>query len=106
MIKGLYFSTGDAAAAADKAIVLNADNFVSMGTVTTTTTKMYFLDRANTGAETVLTLTHAEARGLDVIEDVCEAIASEPKDGFIVIADVDNSNFASPYITDCTFTTL
>ena len=62
MVKGLYFSTGDAAAAADKAIVLNADNLVSIGTATATTSKMYFLDRANTGAETVLTLTHAEAQ--------------------------------------------
>jgi len=40
------------------------------------------------------------------MEDVCEAMAGEPKDGFIVIADPTNSEFCSPYITDAALTQL
>ena len=69
--------------------------------------RCFFLDRANTAAaETIITLTHAEGRNIDVIEDVCEAMASEPKDGFIVIADPTNSEFCSPHITDAALTQL
>jgi len=108
MNKNLYFTIGSAPSdAADDALMINADLFLAMGPTTATTTKMYFLDRANTGAaETIITLTHAEGRNIDVMEDVCEAMSGEPRDGFIVIADPTNSEFCSPYITDCALTQL
>ena len=108
MNKNLYFTIGsEPSDAADDALMINADLFVAMGTRTATSTVMFFLDRANTGAaETIITLTHDEARGVDVMEDVCEAMSGEPKDGFIVIADATNKEFCSPYITDCAFTQL
>ena len=108
MIKTLYFSIGnDPSDAADDALMLNAANFIAMGPIDSgngTKTMMYFLDRANTGAaETTVTLTHDEGRSLDVMEDVCKAMSSEPKDGFIVIADEANKDFCSQYITECDF---
>jgi len=111
MTKTLYFSINslnDASDAADDALLINADRFIAMGCGDTTqTTKMYFLDRANTGAaETIITLTHAEARSIDVMEDICEAMSGEPKDGFIVIADEAGGEFCSPYITACALTQL
>lgn len=114
MNKNLYFSIGSTPSdAADDALMINADLFLAMGPTTATTSKMYFLDRANTKnaggsgtGETIITLTHAEGRNIDVIEDVCEAMASEPKDGFIVIADTTGGEFCSPYITDCALTQL
>lgn len=108
MIKNLYFSIGSTPSdAADDALMINADLFVSMHPVTATTSIMLFLDRANTGgANTQITLTHDSARNIDVMEDVAEAMAGEPRDGFIVIADVTGGEFCSPYITDCALTQL
>lgn len=108
MNKNLYFSIGSTPSdAADDALMINADLFVSMNPVTATTSIMKFLDRANTGgANTTITLTHAEAMNIDVMEDVAEAIAGEPKDGFIVIADTTGGEFCSPHITDCALTQL
>jgi hypothetical protein len=103
MIKTLYFSINDVndpSDAADDAVLLNADDFIAMGPSTTTNrTLMYFKDRANTGAaETVIQLEHAVGRSIDTMEDICEAMASEPKDGFIVICDRSNGEFASPHL--------
>ena len=109
MTKTLYFSiSNDPSDAADDALLINADYFIAMGPAdTTTTTKMYFLGRANTGgAETIITLTHHEARSIDVMNDVCEAMSGEPRDGFIVIADEAGGEFCSPHITACTLTQL
>ena len=108
MVKTLYFTIGSAPSdAADDALLINADLFLAMGPTTSTTTKMYFLDRANTGAaETIITLTHATGMNLEVMEDVCSAMASEPRDGFIVIADATGSAFCSTHITDCALTQL
>ena len=108
MNKNLYFTIGSTPSdAADDALMINADLFLAMGPTTATTTKMYFLDRANTGAaETIITLTHAEGRNIDVMEDVCEAMSGEPRDGFIVIADPTGGEFCSPYITDAALTQL
>ena len=108
MIKNLYFSIGSTPSdAADDALMINADLFVSMHPVTATTSIMLFLDRANTGgANTQITLTHASGMNIDVMEDVAEAIAGEPRDGFIVIADVTGGEFCSPHITGCALTQL
>ena len=108
MNKNLYFTIGSTPSdAADDAIMINADLFVAMTPRTATTTVMFFLDRANTGAaETMITLTHDEARNIDVMEDVCEAMSGEPRDGFIVIADATNGEIWSPIITDCALTQL
>lgn len=108
MVKTLYFSIGnDPSDAANDAVLLNADNFIAMGPIDTgagNKTMMYFLDKDNTeAAETTVTLTHDEGRSLEVMEDVCEAMSSEPKDGFIVIADEAGGEFCSPYITECDF---
>lgn len=107
MVKTLYFSiSNDPSDAANDALLLNAADFVAMGPAgTTQTTTMYFLSTNNDEAsETTVTFTHAAGRNLEVMEAVCEAIASEPKDGFIVIADEANGNFCSEYITECDFT--
>ena len=108
MIKTLFFSIGsDPSDAADDALLINADLFLAMGPSTSTTTTMYFMDRANTGAaETKITLTHATGMSLEVMDDVCSAMASEPKDGFIVIADATGGEFCSTHITDCALTQL
>jgi len=108
MNKNLYFTIGSTPSdAADDALMINADLFIAGGFATATTSKLFFADRANTGAaETIITLTHDEGRGIDVLEDVCEAMASEPKDGFIVIADEGGNEFCSPFITACTLTQL
>jgi len=108
MIKNLYFSIGSTPSdAADDALMINADLFVSMHPVTATTSIMLFLDRANTGgANTQVTLTHASAMNIDVMEDVAEAMAGEPRDGFIVIADTTGGEFCSPHITGCALTQL
>jgi len=108
MIKNLYFSIGSTPSdAADDAIMINADLFVCMNPVTPTTTIMKFLDRANTGgANTKITLTHATLKNIDIMEDVSEAMAGEPKDGFIVIADQTGGEFCSPHITGCAITQL
>ena len=108
MNKNLYFSIGSTPSdAADDALMINADLFVSMHPVTATTSIMLFLDRANTGgANTQITLTHSSAMGIDVMEDVAEAMAGEPRDGFIVIADVTGGEFCSPHITGCALTQL
>jgi len=108
MVKTLYFSIGnDPSDDANDALLLNAANFIAMGPVDTgngNKTMMYFLSTDNDEAsETTVTLTHDEGRSLDVMEDVCEAMSSEPRDGFIVIADEANSNFCSEYITECDF---
>jgi len=106
MVKTLYFSIGnDPSDAANDAVLLNADNFIAMGPAgTTQTTTMYFLDKDNTeAAETTVTLTHDAGRSIDVMEDVCEAMSGEPRDGFIVIADEAGGEFCSPYITECDF---
>tara|TARA_R110002096_G_scaffold433508_1_gene652329 strand:+ start:444 stop:770 length:327 start_codon:yes stop_codon:yes gene_type:complete len=108
MNKNLYFSIGSAPSdAADDALMINADLLVSMHPVTAVTTKLSFLDRANTGAaNTTVTLTHASAMNIEVLEDVAKAMAGEPRDGFIVIADVTGGEFCSPHITACALTQL
>jgi len=111
MIKTLYFSINtlnDASDGADDALLINADRFIAMGPAgTTQTTAMYFLDRANTGAaETIITLTHDAGRSIEVMEDVCEAMSGEPRDGFIVIADPSSGDFCSPYISAAELTQL
>jgi len=111
MVKTLYFSIGnDPSDAANDAVLLNAANFIAMGPIDGGTdeagkkTMMYFIDKDNTGdAETTVTLTHDEGRSFEVMQDVCTAMSSEPKDGFIVIADEANKDFCSPYITECDF---
>ena len=106
MVKTLYFSIGnDPSDAANDALLLNAEHFVAMGCGDTTqTTKMYFLSTDNDEAsETIITLTHDAGRNLDVMEDVCEAMSGEPRDGFVIIADEANGEFCSPYITECDF---
>ena len=106
MNKNLYFSIGSTPSdAADDALMINADLFVAMNPVTSTTTILKFLDRANTGgANTTITLTHKEARNLEVMEAVVAALEGEPRDGFIVVADPTNGEFCSEYITDCALT--
>ena len=108
MIKNLYFSIGSAPSdAADDALMINADLFVSMHPVTATTSILHFLDRANTGAaNTTITLEHASGMNIEVMEDVAKAMAGEPRDGFIVIADTTGGEFCSPHITDCALTQL
>ena len=107
MNKNLYFDNGTSPILADDALMICADLFVSMHPVTATTSIMLFLDRANTGgANTQITLTHAEAMNIEVMEDVAEAMAGEPRDGFIVIADVTGGEFCSPHITNCILTQL
>lgn len=108
MNKNLYFSIGSAPSdAADDALMINADLFVSIHPVTPTTTILSFLDRANTGgANTTITLTHATLKNIDVMEDIAEAMAGEPRDGFIVIADVTGGEFCSPHVTACALTQL
>ena len=104
MIKTLYFAEGNNPSdGAGDAFLLNAADFIAMGTGgTTVLTKMYFMSSRNDeSSETVVTLTHCEGRGLEVIEDVCKTMASEPKDGFIVIADEAGGKFCSQYITEC-----
>ena len=108
MVNTLYFSLGnDPSDAANDAVLLNAANFIAMGPVDSgngTKTMMYFHDKDNTqAAETTVTLTHDEGRSLEVMEDVCVAMSSEPKDGFIVIADEAGKDFCSRYITECDF---
>jgi len=108
MNKNLYFSIGSAPSdAADDALMINADLFVSMHPVTATTSILHFLDRANVGDDnTTITLTHASAMNIEVLEAVSIAMAGEPRDGFIVIADVTGGEFCSPHITDCALTQL
>ena len=108
MTKTLYFSiSNNPSDAADDALMINADLFIAAGFVTATTCRLFFADRANTqDAETVITLTHDEGRGIDVLEDICEAMSSEPRDGFIVIADEAEGEFCRPFITACTLTQL
>tara|TARA_Y100001937_G_C7102482_1_gene323220 strand:+ start:539 stop:865 length:327 start_codon:yes stop_codon:yes gene_type:complete len=108
MTKTLYFSiSNDPSDAADDALMINADLFIAAGFATATTSKLFFADRANTGAaETIITLTHDEGRGIDVLEDICEAMAGEPRDGFIVIADEAEGEFCSPFINACALTQL
>jgi|TARA_R100000081_G_C4757559_1_gene137978 hypothetical protein len=108
MVKTLYFSIGnDPSDAAADAVLLNAANFIAMGPIDSgngNKTMMYFHDKDNTqNAETTVTITHHEGRSLDVMNDICEAMSSEPKDGFIVIADEAGGDFCSPYITECDF---
>lgn len=108
MNKNLYFSIGSAPSdAADDALMINANLLVSMHPVTAVTTKLSFLDRANTGgANTTVTLTHPTAKNIDVMQDIAAAVAGEPRDGFIVIADVTGGEFCSPHITGCALTQL
>ena len=78
MTKTLYFSiSSDPSDAADDALLINADRFIAMGPAgTTQTTKMYFLDRANTGAAgTIITLTH-DAGMFE--KNICSPISSIP----------------------------
>jgi len=108
MVKTLYFSIGnDPSDDAADAVLLNAANFIAMGPIDSgngNKTMMYFHDKDNTqAAETTVTITHHEGRSLDVMNDICEAMSSEPKDGFIVIADEAGGDFCSPYITECDF---
>tara|TARA_R110001599_G_scaffold331596_1_gene546505 strand:- start:263 stop:592 length:330 start_codon:yes stop_codon:yes gene_type:complete len=107
MVKTLYFSIGnDPSDAANDALLLNGADFIAMGPAgSSITTKMYFLSTNNDeSSETTVTFTHASGRSLEVMEAVCEAMSSEPKDGFIVIADEANGNFCSQYITECDLT--
>tara|TARA_R110001592_G_C13081858_1_gene742709 strand:+ start:459 stop:785 length:327 start_codon:yes stop_codon:yes gene_type:complete len=108
MNKNLYFAAGtDVVNAADEALMISADLFVAINPVTSSTTILKFLDRANVGnANTTITLTHDAARNLEVIEAVVTALEGEPKDGFIVVADQPNGVFCSEYITACALTQL
>ena len=108
MIKNLYFTIGSTPSDdADDALMINADLFVSIHPLTSTTTIMKFLDRANVGnANTQITLTHDAAMNLEVIEGVVRSMEGEPRDGFIVIADQTNGVFCSEFITGCALTQL
>lgn len=103
MNKTLYFSINaknDPSNDVADAVLINADLFLGMTPVTETSTKMMFEDIDGTAAESVVTLTHATCKNVEVMEDVCEALASEPKSGLIIVADTSNGAFCSPHITD------
>ena len=107
MIKTLYFSIGsDPSDAAGDAILFNADAFLGMEPVTATTTVMNFAKTTGAADVSQVTLTHAEARGFEVMQHVAAAMASNPKDGFINICSTEESKFigvATDYITDVAF---
>lgn len=104
MTKNLYFTIGSAPSDdANDAIMINADLFVSMAPTTKTTSTLEFLDRENAGnANTSVVLLHTQFKHKEVMQSVAEAMAGEPKDGFIVIADVTNGDFCNPNITGVT----
>ena len=107
MIKTLYFSIGsDPSDAANDAILINADTFLGMEPATATTTVMNFAKTTGTADVSQVTLTHAEARGFEVMQHVAAAMASNPRDGFINICSTEESKFtgvATDYITDVAF---
>ena len=105
-IKTLYFSEGATPSdAAGDAMLLPVSSFLGMEPVTATTTKMSFNKIDGTADKKVITLTHDEARGFEVMQHVAAAMASNPRDGFINICSTEEVKFTGvgiDYITDVT----
>tara|TARA_R100001443_G_scaffold34992_2_gene48769 strand:- start:829 stop:1182 length:354 start_codon:yes stop_codon:yes gene_type:complete len=59
-----------------------------------------FVGDGNSRAAVLISCT--EGKMVEAMDDLCTAMNSNPGDGFVVIADVANSNFCSPHITGCT----
>lgn len=89
--KYVYFATGDGANAAGEAVMLPVANLCSMKIQLDDELDLTFADLGtahNTDVSTI-SLIHKTGHSMEAMEQCSNAFTSNPKDGFIVLADVD-----------------
>ena len=106
--KFAYFAIGSDLDAAGDAIMVPVDNFVGAEISLDDVLILNFKDvGANFAtAQSVFSITHDTGATRQAIEQVSNAFASTPKDGFISMVDVDNDDIADSgidVITDVTY---
>ena len=86
-----YFATGDDANAAGEAVMLPVAQCTGLDIALDDALEVKFKDLgANFSTDiSTITLTHKTGPSVEAMEQVCNAFTSNPKDGFIVMADTD-----------------
>lgn len=89
--KYVYFATGDDANAAGEAVMLPAANLTGMDIQLDDELDLFFHKVGNAFATDVSTISliHDVGASREAMEQVSAALCSNPKDGFIVVADTD-----------------
>ncbi len=106
--KFAYFAIGSDIDAAGDAIMVPVDNFVGAEISLDDVLLLNFKDVGDLFAskESVFSLVHDTGYSRQAMEQVAAAFASTPKDGFISMVDVDNSDIADAgidVITDVSY---
>tara|TARA_R110002020_G_scaffold378977_1_gene589996 strand:- start:326 stop:676 length:351 start_codon:yes stop_codon:yes gene_type:complete len=104
----LYFNAHTAEPAADdKAFMIPASTVLGMspgaanGLVDVDAFYLSCEGFTGTAGRAAVLISCTEGKMVEAMDDLCAAMNSNPGDGFVVIADVANSNFCSPHITGC-----
>ena len=89
--KYAYFATGDDANNAGEAVMLPVDNLTGMDIQLDDELDLFFKDDGDNHSTDVSTISliHEVGASQLAMEQVAAAFCSNPKDGFIVMADVD-----------------
>ena len=90
--KYIYVATGDDANAAGKAVLLPAANLTGMDIQLDDELDLFFnkVSAAFATDISTISLIHDVGASREAMEQVSAALCSNPKDGFIVLADTDN----------------
>tara|TARA_R110000737_G_scaffold194890_1_gene215946 strand:+ start:120 stop:473 length:354 start_codon:yes stop_codon:yes gene_type:complete len=89
-----YFSIGSGSDAADEAVMLPIAQCTGLDIMTDDVLEVKFKDLGaafSTDISTVA-LSHLSGHSVEAMEQVCNAFTSIPKDGFVVMCDVDKVN--------------
>jgi len=86
-----YFSIGSGSDAADEAVMLPIAQCTGLDILTDDVLEVKFKDlgAAFSTDISVVSLTHLSGHSVEAMEQVCNAFTSIPKDGFVVMCDVD-----------------
>tara|TARA_R100001224_G_C3917819_1_gene114219 strand:- start:50 stop:418 length:369 start_codon:yes stop_codon:yes gene_type:complete len=109
----LYFATGGGADAAADNLVVPADTVMSINATAATTCNLYFKnprileDTADDSTKNYVELTYTSGKYKEVCEAIVGAINGAPatSNGFVVVADADNSKFIHSAITSVLIST-
>ena len=86
-----YFATGDDADGAGEAVMLPVAHCTGLDIALDDALEVKFKDLGaafSTDISTI-TLTHLTGHSVEAMTQVCNALTSSPKDGFVVVADTD-----------------
>ena len=100
--------TTDEPNAADEAVLIPSSKVISItpgviaGTQSISALTLFYEGFGNDGSAGAVQFACTAEKQKEAMDDLVAAINSNPGNGFVVLADVQNSVFCSPHITGCT----